>query len=266
MPDDKDYFQRNSGEGKRFPGGPTCHYLGKDVPCFCAWSEKGGVTREILRDMIATLDKLEIFSRKNCLPFLICDAHGSRFEFPFLEYISNPDHEWAVCIGVPYGTALWQVGDSEEQNGSMNMASVTEKRAIIDEKERMMVTPVIEPYKITRIVRSAWVKSFARVECNKKAIAERGWLPFNRNLLTYPCLRASMTTKEKETEMLETSDVKISWRNINKITDLAKNPTYETKYSAPKYLPEQVDLNMACSRVRWTKNRNFKSNFPVALN
>ena len=77
--------------------------------------------------MVATLDKLEILSRGNCLPFLICDAHSSRFELPFLEYISNPDHEWAVCIGVPYGISLWQVGDSEEQNGSINMASVTGK-------------------------------------------------------------------------------------------------------------------------------------------
>ena len=85
--------------------------------------------------MVATLDKLELFSRENCLPFLIYDANGSRFEFPFLEYISDPDHEWAVCIDVPYGTALWQVGDSEEQNGSMNMASVTKKGKLLKRKK-----------------------------------------------------------------------------------------------------------------------------------
>lgn len=40
-PDDHDYFKKSSGPGKRFPRGPTCKYLGKEVPCFCAWSEKG---------------------------------------------------------------------------------------------------------------------------------------------------------------------------------------------------------------------------------
>ena len=77
------------------------------------------------------------------------------------------------------------------------------------------MTPFIEPYEITRIVRSAWVKYFARVESNKKAISERGWLPFNQNLLTHPFFCANVTQKEKENEMLETSDVKITWRNIN---------------------------------------------------
>ena len=86
-----------------------------------------------------TLDELELFSRKEALPFLICDAHGSRFELPFLEYINNPEHEWAVCISVPYGTALWQVGDSSEQNGVMNLASVAEKIDIVKDKEQMMV-------------------------------------------------------------------------------------------------------------------------------
>ena len=126
-PDDHDYFKKNSGPGKRFPGGPTCKYLGKEVPCFCAWSEKGGVIAEILMRMLGTLEKLQVFSHKDAIPFLVCDAHGSRFKLAFLEYINNPRHKWAVCIGVPYGTALWQVGDSSEQNGAMNVASVVEK-------------------------------------------------------------------------------------------------------------------------------------------
>jgi hypothetical protein len=35
---------------------------------------------------------------------------------PFVEYIHG-DYGWTVCIGVPYGTILWQVGDSKHQNG-----------------------------------------------------------------------------------------------------------------------------------------------------
>ena len=42
------FVDRNSGEGKLFAGGPTCHVNGKTIPCFVRWSEKGGITSEIL--------------------------------------------------------------------------------------------------------------------------------------------------------------------------------------------------------------------------
>ena len=60
-----------------------------------------------------------------------------------------------------------------------------------------------------------------------------------------------MTQKEEENKMLETSDVKITWRNINQVTDLATNPTYDTKYSAQNYSPEQVDLNISEGTGAW---------------
>jgi len=41
---DKDYFDRNFGTGKLFPGGPTCTFLGKDIPCMVRWSPKGSIT------------------------------------------------------------------------------------------------------------------------------------------------------------------------------------------------------------------------------
>ena len=50
------------------------------------------------------------------------DKHGSRLELPFLKYINDKTTEWCVYLGVPYGTAYWQVGDNKEQNGSFNMA------------------------------------------------------------------------------------------------------------------------------------------------
>ena len=31
--------------------------------------------------------------------------------------MTNTDHPWMVCQGVPYGTSLWQVADSSKQNG-----------------------------------------------------------------------------------------------------------------------------------------------------
>ena len=54
-------------------------------------------------------------------PFLLVDGHQSRFDLDFLDYINNDNHRWNVTLGVPYGTALWQVGDSSEQNGTFKM-------------------------------------------------------------------------------------------------------------------------------------------------
>ena len=62
--------------------------------------------------MLNVLDKYKLFNREHrIVPFLIADGYGSRFELQFLEYIRNPKHKWAICTGVPYGTALCQVGD-----------------------------------------------------------------------------------------------------------------------------------------------------------
>jgi hypothetical protein len=61
-------------------------------------------------------------------PFLILDGHRSRFDLLFLEYINNPEHNWNVCIGVPYGTSYWQVGDSTEQNRCYHKMAITKAK------------------------------------------------------------------------------------------------------------------------------------------
>ena len=73
-----------------------------------------------MTDIFSRLDDLKIYDndRKNGLiPFVLLDGHQSRFDLSFLEYINDDDHLWNVTLGVPYGTALWQVGDSSQQNG-----------------------------------------------------------------------------------------------------------------------------------------------------
>ena len=115
-PSDPDYFENNSRRGKRFPGGPTCEFKWKKIPRLCRWSKKGSIMVEILQDVLASLDHMEVFVRSNgSKPFLLLDGNRSRLEYTFLQYIYNPAHEWVVCIGVPYGTDVWQVGDSVEQ-------------------------------------------------------------------------------------------------------------------------------------------------------
>jgi len=167
------------------------------------------------------------------LPFLLVDGHGSRFQLQFLHYINGMLHTWVVVIGVMYGTTLWQVGDSPEQNGSFNIESALEKREIVDWREMTMFqSPSVEPFDIISIVSRAWKKSFACVESNKRAIAERRWHPFNRNLMTYLIVRASMTKAEKEDEPKEESPIKIPYHKTNEVHDLinAPSPILDTKY------------------------------------
>jgi len=126
---DDDFFHKKSGEGKAFPEGPSCNFRGKIVPCFCRWIPKGSITTVTLRYILATLDKLQVYDRtEKKLPCVLIDGHGSRFGLPFLNYASNPLHEWCVVIGLPYTTALWQVGNSPEQNGSHNTTQHQQKR------------------------------------------------------------------------------------------------------------------------------------------
>lgn len=105
-PSDKDYIKNNRGKGKLFPTGPECIFNGKKIPTLVRWSPSGSITSEILVDALATMDHYEVFKRNdNLKPFLLLDGHGSRFELPFLQYITHPDHPWMVCQGVPYGTS-----------------------------------------------------------------------------------------------------------------------------------------------------------------
>ena len=105
-------------------------------------------------------------------PFSFIDDHGSRFELPFLKYVNSPQTKWNACIGLPYGTAYWQVSDSSEQNGCFKMALTKYKRELLRRKELAGAEFAIDKQDITYIVRQAWASSFACIDNNKKAIAE----------------------------------------------------------------------------------------------
>jgi hypothetical protein len=186
---DPDFVQNNTGPGKLYPLGPTCEFKGKQVPCVVAHTESGSITSELLASFLKHMDDLQVFPRDdpNVKPFLLLDGHGSRLELPFLSYVNNEEHPWVVCIGVPYGTSYWQVGDSTEQNGSYKMAITKAKTELVLKKQRCCWENArVETYEIVVVVNAAWEKSFARVEQNKKAIAARGWHPLTRNLLDHP--------------------------------------------------------------------------------
>jgi hypothetical protein len=143
----------------------------------------------------------------------------------FLEYITDPDHPWKVCIGVPYGTALWQVGDSVEQNGRYKIVSSMIKKQILRKRICEMVSEVeILPTDIIIIINAAWNKSFADIKGNKEAIIQRGWFPLNRNLLLLPELRQTMTQEdhdwERMTQLYPSNRIKNECNNKSKNTSL----------------------------------------------
>ncbi len=133
------------------------------------------------------IDSLGVFDRSDRVPpFLLLDGHGSRFDIKFLQYINDPATQWNVCIGVPYGTSYWQVGDSTEQNGCFKMALTRHKRNVMKKKESQGAEFAIDKKDIVDLVARAWDDSFARILTNKKAVADHGWSPLNYNCLLHP--------------------------------------------------------------------------------
>ena len=130
-------LKNHCGEGKLFPGLPSCEYKGVRVPGYITYSEGGGITASILTDIFRRLDYLKLFDQDRTngfTPFVLLDGHGSRFDIEFLEYINNPSHRWNVCLGVPYGTALWQVADSSQQHGLFKMLLNKAKRNLFQRR------------------------------------------------------------------------------------------------------------------------------------
>ena len=232
-PDDMDFFFNNSGEGKYFPGGPVCEYRGKKVPAMIRWNESATITSDILVDMLKTLDFLDVIPREGGKkPFLLIDGHQSRLELPFLKYINTPQDHWVVCIGVPYGTALWQVGDSKEQNGSFNIAMTKAKQHLLEYKSKhTFENPSLQATDMIPLINKAWKQSFARVSKNRNAIANRGWNPLNRNLLLDPSIRATMTDAEKIEEQEASCDIHLPSsfnENIERNNETSTNTTDTT--------------------------------------
>ena len=160
-----DYFNKIRGKGKLFPMGPACTFNGQTIPCLVHWSPSGSITSEILRDALASIDYYNVMDRSSGrVPFLLLDGHGSRFELPLLEYISNANHKWMVCIGDPYGTSLWQVADSKEQNGSFKIAMSMVKSEILKKRLTLyMGQPNLQPTDIIPCINYAWDQSFTRI-------------------------------------------------------------------------------------------------------
>ena len=192
--------------------------------------------------MLAQLDTLNIFDQsENIQPFLSLDGHHSRMQLPFLEYINNINHPWMVCIGVPYGTHIWQVADSSQQNGIYKLTLAKAKALYLNSlpsnKQRFLPTDIIP------LVNMAWKESFANVTNSQKAIRERGWGPLNYCLLDHPDLNQKLDIQPSTENNGNNNQSTI---NIN-----TTGPLFQT------YLDKIIDQEMK-NQGRRLKYKEFK--------
>jgi hypothetical protein len=191
----------NFGEGKYFPSGPTCLFRGKRIPYLPLSSPSGGITGELLVEILKWLDFNEVFERipGGPEPFLLLDGHESRLSPVFVDYITDQNHIWHVNLGVPHATSYWQVGDASEQNGHFKGLLANAKKELVSFKIKHNIPIALNGEDIIPLINKAWKDSFANKVTNRKAIAARGWFPLNRNLLLHKEIKISenMTATEQ---------------------------------------------------------------------
>ena len=97
--------------------------MGKDMECLTYGSESGGITGEILVDVLTYFNSINLFPQNpgGPIPMLVIGGHQSRLDPMFIHYINDKRHKWKVCFGVSYATVLWQVGDASKQNGKFKI-------------------------------------------------------------------------------------------------------------------------------------------------
>ena len=96
----------------------------------------------------------------------------------------------------------WQVGDSNEQNGSFNMALTNGKKDLLDWKYSLgLQNEGTVDSDLIPLINKAWDESFTIFEKNKNAISDQGrWNPLKNYLLLDQTLRCTMTTKDRSEE------------------------------------------------------------------
>jgi hypothetical protein len=118
------------------------------------------------------------FDHTKATSFLLSDGHGSRFQLPFLDYVTTEETKWTICIGVPYGNMYGRLVIP------LNRMALTEaKHHVLKKMNIQLERANIKHHDIVGLVHYAWQQSFAWVRNNKRATATRGWGPLTYNLL-----------------------------------------------------------------------------------
>jgi hypothetical protein len=117
---------------------------------------------------------------KNIETFVTCSKTGTvtsekAFSSHSLTTSLKRRQDGSFAFGVPYGTYVWQVSDSSEQNGAFKMALTEAKQHVLEKEMHMQLERTnIECHTIVGLVHYAWEKSFAWVRNNKKATSAQG--------------------------------------------------------------------------------------------
>jgi hypothetical protein len=93
-------------------------------------------------------------------------------------------HKWTCCIGTPYSTDERQFGDAPEMNGGFKIGLTKAKEVLTKHKRRNFQKLGFTATEVIPLVNKAWAYSFGDETKGRKALADRGWNPLNRALLT----------------------------------------------------------------------------------
>jgi len=211
-------LQMNTGPGKVFPGGPVCSFKGCNIPTIVRRSVSGGITPEILVEVLQHYDKYVPREAGDPCPAAILDGHGSRLSIEFLRYVNNLDrlgdvvegsnHKWNIYLGLPNATAYWQVGDASEQNGAWKNLQRLEKEEIRANQQLNKMKLKIERHHAVYMLQRVFDRCYGNVEGNKNAILQRGWNPLNKGCLSNPEVlksKPSVTVAVDDTESVTAS-------------------------------------------------------------
>jgi hypothetical protein len=113
----------------------------------------------------------------------------------------------------------------------------------------------ILPTDIVPMTNYANARSFANVEGNKKAIAERGWFPYNRNLLLHPDIRNTMSAAQLKEEKEKGFYPSKRFENEKRINEMNRPTMMEEQAPPLPPLPSSPpDLNFGSgSAMRFLK-------------
>ena len=93
---------------------------------------------------------------------------------------------WMKCIFKCHiWNSIWQVGDSKEQNDSSNIVMINTKGKLLFLKREYCWNELINKSDLMMLINIVWNKLFNRIDKNRRAIANRGLGPYNRNILTF---------------------------------------------------------------------------------
>jgi hypothetical protein len=138
-----------------------------------------------------------------------------------------------MCIGVPYGTHIWQVGDASQLNGAFKMALYVAKRQYFQLLSTRFNSYGFSPTDIIPLVNTAWDKSFGRCAEARRAIIQRGWNPLNYVLLDHPKLKS--ITKKPPSNLsteLNTNSTAMITNSSSGITTVELNTSGPAVYEA----------------------------------